>query len=320
MSPMALLAAAAGAGVVTGLALMVAGLRPAPPAPEGSGPGLGGPPPWRRLARRLRDLGRDTASDALPDTNAPAAAVWGWRWPAALAAGSVIWLVTGWPVAGGIVAAGVVGVPVLVASGSAGARRIVRAEAVEEWTRRLSDVLVVGVGLEQAVAVTVGSCPAPIAGPVSDLSSRLTARWPVETALRAFADDLDDPAGDLVTAALILAARRRGPGLAKVLTGVADSLAEEVAMRRKVEAERAKPRTTARTVTAITVAVLAVAALNTTYLRPYGTPLGQLVLATLAAAFAACLAWMHSLGRGRPAPRVFTGPDRPAAGIEEAQP
>ena len=93
---------------------------------------------------------------------------------------------------------------------------------------------------------------------VSALAARLAARWPTETALRAFADDLDDATGDLVVATLILGARRRGPGLARVLTAVADSVAEEVAMRRKVEAERAKPRTTARAVTLITLGVVAV--------------------------------------------------------------
>jgi hypothetical protein len=58
----------------------------------------------------------------------------------------------------------------------------------------------------------------------------------------------------------------------------------------------------------ITLAVLGVVSLNTTYLRPYGTGLGQLVLALLSAAFAASLVWMHTLGRGQRAPRLFTGP------------
>ena len=52
-------------------------------------------------------------------------------------------------------------------------------------------------------------------------------------------------------------------------------------MRRKVEAERAKPRATARAVTLITLGVVLVGALNGTYLAPYGTPLGQLVLAVI---------------------------------------
>ena len=53
-------------------------------------------------------------------------------------------------------------------------------------------------------------------------------------------------------------------------------------MRRKIEADRARPRTTARWVTLITLGVVALGALNGTYIRPYGDSLGQLVLAALA--------------------------------------
>ena len=151
------------------------------------------------------------------------------------------------------------------------------------------------------------TCPDLIRVEVAALSARLAARWSTEAALRAFADDLDDATADLVVAALILGSRRRGPGLATVLAAVADSVAEDVAMRRRVEAERAKPRTTARAVTLITLAVLAVGALNGTYLRPYADPLGQLVLLTLAACYVAALAWMHSLTRTPPAPRLLAG-------------
>ena len=68
-----------------------------------------------------------------------------------------------------------------------------------------------------------------------------------------FADDLDDATGDLVAANLILGARRRGAGLASVLESLAESVADDVRARRAIEADRAKPRTTARWVTIITV-------------------------------------------------------------------
>jgi hypothetical protein len=52
-----------------------------------------------------------------------------------------------------------------------------------------------------------------------------------------------------VAATLILGAHRRGPGLAAVLDDLAGTVAEEVRIRRGIEADRAKPRTTARWVT-----------------------------------------------------------------------
>ena len=182
--------------------------------------------------------------------------------------------------------------------------------ALEDWTRRLSDVLTVGVGLEQAITASLRTTPAAITTEVTALTARLGARWPTEAALRAFADELDDPTGDLVAAALILGARRRGPGLAAVLDGLAATVAEEVAMRRKVEADRARPRTTARWVTLITVGVVGLGALNGTYLRPYGTTIGQLVLAALGLAFAAALLWMRAISDGATDPRFLPAEDR----------
>jgi Flp pilus assembly protein TadB len=327
MSPLLLAAAGCGAALAGGVFMIAYALTAPAPGPDLDGRPLGGPPGWRRAWWQLRDLGRDvhgprlhaddTAGQTGGGSGGAGAGVWAWRWPSALGGGLLVWLLSGWPVAGLIVAACVAGSPILAAAGRAGTRAIDRAEAIEEWTRRLADVLATGAGLEQAITVSVATVPAAVVSPVEALSSRVAARWPVETALRAFADDLDDPAGDLVTAALILATRRRGPGLASVLTGVADSLAEDVAMRRRVDAERAKPRTTARAVTVITLAVLGAVSLNTTYLRPYGTGLGQLVLAALSAAFAASLVWMHALGRGQRAPRLFTGP-RPGTSTAEA--
>lgn len=279
------LAAMAGAAFASGVLLLVLGIQRRDAQPVG--------------APSLRERFR-------PGRRAGATAGWHrWRWPVAAAAAAVVWLVTGWPVAGAIAAATVVGLPVLLSTSRVAARAIDRVEDLEEWSRRLADVLVVGVGLEQAIATTVRTCPDGVRAEVSALSARLAARWPTEAALRVFADDIDDASGDLVVATLILGARRRGPGLARVLTAVADSVAEEVAMRRKVEAERAKPRATARAVTLITLGVVAIGALNGTYLAPYATPLGQLVLAAIALGFVGSLAWMRSLTLSQREPRFL---------------
>lgn len=275
------IAAVAGALVVAGVLMALVGLRRSEPSP----------PKQRRRRPRPRS----------------AADWWGrWRWVTAGGLGLAVWAVSGWPVAGTIVAAVLVGLPYLLGSAKVAARQIDRVEAIEEWTRRLADVLATGVGLEQALTASATTCPPPLRSEVTALVARLTARWPAEQALRAFADDLDDAAGDFVVASLLLAARRRGPGLSGVLTAVAGSVADEVAARRKVEAERAKPRSTARLVTLITLGVAGVLALNGTYLAPYGDGLGQLVLAAIAAAFTGCLLWMRALTLTPPAPRFLT--------------
>lgn len=273
------LAAAVGALTVAGIVLTVAGLRRTEPTPR---------KPRRRRPR-------------------PTGGWWGrWRWLLAAGVGLAASAVTRWPVAGLIVTAAIVGLPYLLGSAKVAARAIDRVEAIEEWTRRLADVLATGVGLEQALIASVATCPPPLRTEVTALVARLTARWPTEQGLRAFADDLNDAAGDFVVASLILANRRRGPGLSGVLTAVAGSVADEVAARRKIEAERAKPRSTARLVTLITLGVAGVLMLNGTYLAPYGDGLGQLVLLVIAGAFTGCLLWIRALTLAPPAPRFLT--------------
>ncbi|QZY30858.1 type II secretion system F family protein [Nocardioides coralli] len=225
-----------------------------------------------------------------------------------LATGTVAFLVTGWVLALVIVPVAFVGLPILLSSSSA-AERIERLEAMEEWTRSLSGVLTVGVGLEQALVATLRSTPAAIAPEVTRLVARLRARWVTEDALRAFADELDDATGDLVAANLILGSRRRGAGLASVLEGLAESVAADVRARRQVEADRAKPRATARWVTLISVGVLVILAVSGTYVEPYQSPLGQVILVALLAMNVATLVWMKRMAIGRAMPR-FLAPVR----------
>jgi Flp pilus assembly protein TadB len=273
----ALVPALAGALLVGGVLALVVGLRPSPVAPRPAQP------------RRLRPLSKQSRVLML----------------VGLAGGVVALLVTGWVLALVVVPLAFVGLPTLLSSGSAAAR-IERLEAMEEWTRSLSGVLTVGVGLEQALVATLRSTPAAIAPEVTRLVARLRARWVTEDALRAFADELDDATGDLVAANLILGARRRGAGLASVLEGLAESVAADVRARRQVEADRAKPRATARWVTLISVGVLVVLAVSGTYVEPYQSALGQVILVALLAAYVATLIWMKRMAIGRNLPRFLS--------------
>ncbi len=228
------------------------------------------------------------------------------RWALSLAAPLLALLLTGWPVAALLAAAAAVGVPRLLGGRRAAEARIARLQGLADWTRRLADVLGAGAGLEQALQASMRTVPAPITAEVGALAARLHARHPVGEALRAFADDLDDPVGDLVVAALLLAAGRRGRGLARVLTGLAGTVEAEVAMRRGVEADRAQPRTTARWVCYISLAVAAgLFVFNPSYVAPFGTPSGQVVLLAVGALFAGAFAWMQRLTRSPPGGRFL---------------
>lgn len=225
---------------------------------------------------------------------------------ASLAAGVLIALVTGWVAAVVVLPVAALGLPYLLSAPPA-AEQIRRVEAIEEWTRALAGVLGAGIGLEQALTATLRSTPEPIKDEVTTLVARLRTRWDTEEALRAFADDLDDVTGDLVASNLILAARRRNRSLSSVLQGVAESVAEDVSSRRRVEAGRAKPRGSARLVTLFSLGVLLILAFTGDYVAPYRTPVGGVVLIILLAAYAAGLLWMRKMAEGKPLPR-FLGP------------
>ncbi|GIG21157.1 hypothetical protein Cch01nite_18810 [Cellulomonas chitinilytica] len=272
-----------GALVVGGAAGMVVALRRQPPRASAARARSGLARRWSRTPRRTKNL-----------------------LAVATLTGVLLALLTGWLVSLMIVPLAALMLPYLLADPPS-ARQIRRVEAMEEWTRGLAGVLAAGVGLEQAVTATLRSTPDAIRPEVTRLVGRLRARWDTRKALLTFADELDDVTGDLIAANLILAAQRRNRSLAAALQGVAESVSEDVASRRRVEAGRAKPRGSARIVTLFSLGVLGVLALTGDYVAPYGTPLGQLVLAVLLAAYVGALVWMRKMSEGKPMKR-FLGP------------
>lgn len=275
-----LLAPLAGGLVATGivcLAVAVRGQTPAPPRPDGRIAALAGA--VRRPAMR-RQAG------------------------AAVLLGPAVLLLTGWPIAGLAAAAACFAVPRL-AGGRGAKSRIARLEGLEQWTRRLADMLSAASGLEDALARGVEHPPEAIAAEVRDLGRKLAMRADTEQALRAFADALDDPVADLIAAALIRATARRGVGVRQVLTNLAAMVAAQVAARREVEAERARHRATIRWIMVFLLGYSVFAALNREYVAPFSTTAGQVTLTGVVACYAIGFWWLHRLGNARPAGRFL---------------
>ncbi|TQJ37836.1 MULTISPECIES: type II secretion system F family protein [unclassified Streptomyces] len=216
-----------------------------------------------------------------------------------------VWLVSGNFVGGALLGAGVIGVPWLIAPAQMAKDRIGQLEALSEWTQRLAGLLRLGMGLEQAMMTSRKGAPDELAPQIVTLSDRLRLGWRPEGALRAFADELNDVTADKVVAALILSVNDRGPGLAQALEDLAGTVRDEVAKKRAIEADRAKPRTTVRWMTIITMGVVLAGFFVPSYTKPYSTLLGQLVLAFLTAGFVGVLALMRQLGNFRRIPRFL---------------
>ncbi|XDV61523.1 type II secretion system F family protein [Streptomyces sp. R33] len=220
-------------------------------------------------------------------------------------AGVLLWLISGVFIAGVMVFLAVIGVPWLLSPTKSATARIAKLEALGDWTQRLANVLRLGRGLDEALQVSRRGCPEDITGEVADLVDRLQVGWRPVDALREFGDALGDVTADKVVAALVLSAADRGPGLAQALEDLAESVHEEVARRRAIEADRAKPRTTMRWMTIITLGVIGCGFLIPSYTAPYGTLLGQLVLAVLLAGFVGVLALMRQIADIKPVPRFL---------------
>jgi Flp pilus assembly protein TadB len=216
-----------------------------------------------------------------------------------------VWVVSGNFVGGALLGAAVIGVPWLITPAQIAQERIGQLEALSEWTQRLAGLLRLGMGLEQAMITSRQGAPDELAAQVINLSDRLRLGWRPDAALRAFAEELDDVTADKVVAALILSVNDRGPGLAQALEDLAGTVRDEVARKRSIEADRAKPRTTVRWMTIITVGVVVAGFFVPSYTKPYSTLLGQLVLAFLTAGFIGVLALMRQLGSFRRIPRFL---------------
>ncbi|NUK27887.1 type II secretion system F family protein [Streptomyces lunaelactis] len=229
---------------------------------------------------------------------------------AAAVVGGLVWLVTGVFVAALLLGTAVVGVPWLLAPTASTTQRIAKLEALGEWTQRLSDVIRLGFGLQQALTSSRKNAPPLLEREVAELAEKLQAGWHPREALEDFANQLDDVTADKACAALTLCANDPGPGLAQALEDLAVSVREEVAERRKIEADRAKSRTAVRWMTIITVLIVLAGFAVPTYTAPYASAVGQLVLALLSGAFTAVLVWMRSLASHRPVPRFLINDPR----------
>lgn len=293
MSPLVALGGLLGALLGTGLVVLIGSRRV---EASSAGPAVLG---WAGLVDRVRAGARGWSRRA----------VW------AVAAGVVAGIATGWVVGAVIAAAAVAWLPTLWRS--ADAAEADRLDAVASFTERLSGTLAGGgTGLEQALLATCRTPPGPIAGPLADLEQRLAAGAGLDPALRALAEDLDDPLADMVVTALLLASRHPAGGLTAALDRLAAHTRTAVTTRRRIDASRQGQRTAVRII--VITALVLTALLSTSRLaEPYSTPGGQLVLAALAALGGTALWWLGRMARTPRPARLLQPRTAPAAELQQ---
>jgi tight adherence protein B len=215
------------------------------------------------------------------------------RLAVAAGVGVIAGVVTGWVV--GAVLAGLAcwSLPGVLGRDPLHARRVSRIEAIATWTEMLRDILGAAAGLEQAILATAPLVPVAIRPEISEVAARLGQGERLAPCLRGLAERLADPTGDLVIASLVLACEHQARQLGELLGSLAQAARDQAAMRMRVEAGRARGRTSVRVVVGTTVGfAVAMVALDRPYLSAYDSATGQVMLLAVGALFAVGFAWL----------------------------
>ncbi len=269
-----LLGAVLGAGLALGLLLAVGGWLGVLDRP-------------RRERRRLH-VDRIVMRCGLAITGA-ALAAWWTRWlVAAVAVGVVGWLA-----------------PSFVGLRASRRRQLARSEAIAIWAEMLRDLLVSNAGLHEAIGKSARVAPAAIRDEVRALYVR-AQRGDLSAALTRFADEMDDAIADTVVTALQIAEQRAVSDLGEMLAAVATSTRETVAMQLRINASRARTYRTAQLIAGIVAFFVgAMVITNRSYLEPFGTMTGQIVLAGVCLVVAGAVWSMVALSRPARAERLL---------------
>ena len=244
---------------------------------------------------------------------------WSWRRVAPITVGAtvgaLVLLSSGWPAAG-LGAGALVGFVTAIVSKRDERPVVVEAklEAIAAWCEQLRDLLRAGALLSSAIATTASTCPAAIRPAVLSLAVRLEHERP-ERALRRLADELNDPAGDLVASVLLTASTHAG-NTAELLSDLADLTRQRVDRRKQIEAARASTRMDMRIIVSVCAATVVTMVLfaRSEFLHPYRTAQGQAVLLSIFGLFVLAVRWARRLATYRQPARFL------AMGTERSEP
>ena len=223
---------------------------------------------------------------------------------AAAGAGLAFWA-TGWIAAAAALALAGWTAPSIVGLRARRRQEMARTEAVAAWAEMLRDLLTSNAGLQEAIGKSSRVVPPAIADEVAALYVR-AQRGDLAGALHRFAAELANPIADTVVAALLIAERRVASDLGGMLAAVATSTRETVAMELRVAAARARIYRTSQLIAAIVgffIGILVI--MNRSYMEPFGTFVGQLVLIGVVGLVVAAIVTMLSLSRPNQTARLL---------------
>lgn len=267
-------------GVV--VAAWAAGLFPQGEPSSASSTGL-----WTRLVENLRVASADWI-----------------RLAVGVVAGAVLAVYSGLALLVIVVPLAVWGLPKLL--GEPPQTDILLLQALDRWVRAMTATLATGKSITDALRLSARQVPPLLQPHLNLLVRRLDDRWTPADALLGMADDLAHADSDAIIASLVLAVQRGGTGATATLAALADTIQDRLRALREIETERSKPRIVVRQVTLITLVVMGGALLlGRDYFAPFGTPLGQAILAVLLGLYVGSLVFLRRLTLPRRRERIL---------------
>jgi len=170
-------------------------------------------------------------------------------------------------------------------------------DAIATWTEQLRDTLAGSHGLEQAIVATSVHAPFALRQNVKKLASFI-GYGSLEDGLRRFGDDINNSTADFVVAALITASQHQARDVGQLLTHIAQCARDESKMRSRVWVGRARTRSAVKIIASVIGSFVAgLFIFNRTYLQPYSSIEGQIVLSCILGVFAVSLSLMQSMAK-----------------------
>lgn len=151
-------------------------------------------------------------------------------------------------------------------------------EALAVWIEQLRDMMAGARGLEQAIVASSTTAPANIRPAVGRLAANLDFQ-PLSSAARAFANEIAHPLADFVSAVFITTSQHQARDVVALLSQLAETCRDEVTMRTRVWVSRARTRSAVRIIVVVVgLFITGLFVFNRSYLEPYSTPTGIVVL------------------------------------------
>ena len=220
--------------------------------------------------------------------------------------GITVTVATRWWAAGALMVAGFVAVPMMRAERAGQVTDRERISALASWVESIRDLLAAASGIEESIVRSAESLP-----PSSLIRPQIwRLRAVIETlglreGLRRLGEDLADPIGDYITAALLVASERPSGAVHAQLSEAASNARKSVAVREAVEAARSRMWTTSSTIGLISLVMVAfIVATQSTYAAWYATTQGQLVLIACGGIELGAMVWMARMARPAAGHRV----------------